>query len=124
MNLTSLITKVMNEKVVVHEGGRRRKITKGETIAKQLVNKAASCELRAMQMLKTIERRQLMATQAAERSATLEPVALQPQYPQIDFSKLSTRQLKVLQEAIEIIEGRQEPPDLPMPPPDPGEEPR
>nr|WP_232478880.1 DUF5681 domain-containing protein [Roseomonas rosulenta] len=124
-SLTSLIMKAMNEKVVVHEGGRRRKITKGEAIAKQMVNRAASGDLRAMQMLQNVERLQLMVAQAAERSATPEPEIPQPQYPQIDFSKLSTRQLKVLQEAPEIIQGDQEPPqDLPMPPPAPGEEPR
>ncbi len=124
MSLTSLITKVMNEKVVVHEGGRRRKITKAEAIAKQLVNKAASGDLRAMQMLQTIERLQLMAAQAAERSATSEPVAPQPQLPQIDFSKLSNRELKACQDVLDIIDRHQEPPpDLPMPPADPGEEP-
>ncbi len=114
----------MNEKVVVHEGGRRREITKGEAIAKQLVNKAASGDLRAIRELQAAEKRQLMAAQAEKRSAISEPETPEPQAPQIDFSKMSTHQLKVLQEAIEIIDGFQDRPDLPMPPADPGEAPR
>ncbi len=107
------------------EGGRRRKITKGEAIAKQLVNKAASGDLRAMQMLHAIDKSQAMAAQAAERSATSEPVAPQPQLPQIDFSKLSNRELKAFQDVLEIIDRHEESPrDLPMPPADPGEPPR
>lgn len=125
VTLTNLIAKAMNEKVVVHEGGRRRKITKGEAIAKQLVNKAASGDLRAIRELQTVERLQLMAAQAQERSATSEPVAPEPEYPPIDFSKLSNRELKAFQDVLEIIDRHQEPPqDLPMPPADPGEEPR
>lgn len=41
----------MNETVIVHENGRRKTITKMEAMTKQLVNKAASGEPRATQLL-------------------------------------------------------------------------
>lgn len=123
-NLTTLIAKAMNEKVVVQEGGRRRTITKAEAAAKQLANKAASGDLRAIRELRAAEESQLRAAEAEKRSATPEKEIPPLQAPQIDFSKMSTRELMILHEAATILEGGQDPPDLPMPPADPGEKPR
>jgi hypothetical protein len=50
-NLATLIGKVLKEPVVVSENGRRKKITKREAMLKQLVNKAAAGEHRAIQLL-------------------------------------------------------------------------
>ena len=118
-NLTTLIAKAMNEKVVVQEGGRRRTITKAEAAAKQLTNKAASGDLRAIRELRAAEESQLRAAEAEKRSATPEQEIPPPQAPQIDFSKMSTRDLMILHEAAMILEGNQEAPPPPMPPADP-----
>ena len=43
--------KTLRERVVINENGRRRTVTKLEAALKQLVNKAASGELRALAQL-------------------------------------------------------------------------
>ena len=50
-NLATLIGQVLKEPVVVSENGRRKKITKREAMLKQLVNRAAAGEHRAIQLL-------------------------------------------------------------------------
>ena len=50
-NLSSVIAATLNERVAVTENGRRRHITKLEAAVKQLVNRAASGEARATQLL-------------------------------------------------------------------------
>lgn len=50
-NLSAVIASTLNEKVPVTENGRRRHITKLEAAVKQLVNRAASGEARATQLL-------------------------------------------------------------------------
>ena len=47
--------RALSEKVAVHENGRRRMITKAELISKQLVNKAAAGDLRALSQLSKLE---------------------------------------------------------------------
>ncbi len=49
--LSSLLEQALSEPVVVSENGRRKKITKGAAMLKQLVNKGASGDPRAIQML-------------------------------------------------------------------------
>jgi hypothetical protein len=49
LNVLSLVAKAQKKKVVVNEKGRRKKITKLEAGLTQLVNKAASGDLRALQ---------------------------------------------------------------------------
>ena len=46
-----LLRSALNESVTVQENGERKTITKAEAIVKQLVNKSASGDARAMQML-------------------------------------------------------------------------
>ena len=53
-SLEAYVEKALEESVMVQEGGRRRSISKREAIAKQLVNKAASGDLRACKMLNDI----------------------------------------------------------------------
>jgi hypothetical protein len=50
-NLPTLLMKTLNESVTVTENGQRRMITKLEAMTKQLVNKAASGEPKATQLL-------------------------------------------------------------------------
>src|SRR6516225_10065715 len=50
-NLPALLAAALNEKVTVTENGKRRQVTKREPVIAQLVNKSASAELRATQML-------------------------------------------------------------------------
>ena len=58
----------MREKVVIHENGKRRVITKLEASLKQLVNKATAGDLRALSHL-------IGVTIAAEQSAAEESAA-------------------------------------------------
>lgn len=50
-NLSTLLDEALNEPVVVSENGKRRRITKREAVLKQLVNKAASGNPKAIQLL-------------------------------------------------------------------------
>jgi hypothetical protein len=50
-NLASVVAATLSERVAVNENGRRKRITKLEAAVKQLVNRAASGEVRSMQML-------------------------------------------------------------------------
>lgn len=50
-NLSTLLTKTLNETVVISENGRRKTITKLEAMTKQLVNKAAAGDPRAIKLL-------------------------------------------------------------------------
>ncbi len=46
----------LRERVVINENGRRKTVTKLEAALKQLANKAASGELKALQLLATLVR--------------------------------------------------------------------
>jgi Family of unknown function (DUF5681) len=50
-NLSTVVAAALSERVAVNENGRRRRITKLEAAVKQLVNRAASGEARATQLL-------------------------------------------------------------------------
>jgi hypothetical protein len=50
-NLSTIVAAALSEWVAVNENGRRRRITKLEVAVKQLVNRAASGEARATQLL-------------------------------------------------------------------------
>ena len=48
-NFATVLAKELNAKVPISENGRRRKVSKREAIAKQIVNKAAGGDLKATQ---------------------------------------------------------------------------
>ena len=50
-NLSTVLAAALSERVAITENGRRRRITKLEAAVKQLVNRAASGEARATQLL-------------------------------------------------------------------------
>jgi hypothetical protein len=50
-NRTTIINQALNERVVVTDKGRRKTITKQEAVFKQLVNRAAGGDHRAVQLL-------------------------------------------------------------------------
>ena len=49
--MSTLLSDALNGSVIVVENGRRKKITKREAIVTQLVNKSASADLKATQMV-------------------------------------------------------------------------
>ena len=51
LNLATVLTRTLREKVAINENGRRKKVTKLEAALKQLVNKAAAGDLRALRHL-------------------------------------------------------------------------
>jgi hypothetical protein len=53
-NLATLLSQALDEKVTLTEDGRRRRVTKRELVIKQLVNKSASADLRAIKQLTDI----------------------------------------------------------------------
>jgi hypothetical protein len=50
-NVSKLLLEALSEPVVVNENGARKRITKGEAMIKQLVNKGASGNARFIQLL-------------------------------------------------------------------------
>jgi len=68
LNLTTVLQKALRERVTITENGKRRKITKLEATMKQLTNKAATGDMRAMGQL-------ISTTLSVERTVTEESVA-------------------------------------------------
>jgi hypothetical protein len=56
LNVASVFTKALREKVVINEHGKRKTVTKLEAALKQLVNKAASGDRHACQQLLDLAR--------------------------------------------------------------------
>jgi hypothetical protein len=50
-NLATMMEKVLKEPVFINENGKRRKITKGEALIKQLVNKAIAGDPRSIKLM-------------------------------------------------------------------------
>src|ERR1700740_2208326 len=53
-NFATLLAEALDEKVQVTEDGKRRRVTKRELVIKQLVNKSAAADLRAIKQLTDI----------------------------------------------------------------------
>jgi len=56
LNMAIVLERVLKEKVIINENGRRKIITKLEASIKQLVNKSAAGDLRALQQLAALAR--------------------------------------------------------------------
>jgi hypothetical protein len=56
LNVATVFTKTLRERVVINEHGQRKAVTKLEAALKQLVNKAASGDLRALRQLVELAR--------------------------------------------------------------------
>ena len=56
LNVATVFLKTLHEKVVVNENGQRRTVTKLEAALTQLVNKAATGDLRALRQLLELAR--------------------------------------------------------------------
>ena len=68
LNMATVLARTLREKVVVNENGQRKVIPKLEAAVKQLVNKAASGDLRALRHLADL-------VVSAEERAAQAPVA-------------------------------------------------
>ena len=55
-NIATVLERTLREKLVINENGRRKTVTKLEAAIKQLTNKAASGELKALQLLAALVR--------------------------------------------------------------------
>ena len=81
-NLSTLLSEALNERVVVTQNGRRRKITKRKAIVTQLVNRSASADLPALKLVfdmvrDTEKRMDSAAPETASLSAEDEKVIAQ-----------------------------------------------
>jgi Family of unknown function (DUF5681) len=56
LNLATVLERKLREKVVVNENGRRKTVTKLEAAMTQLIDKATSGELKALQLLSALVR--------------------------------------------------------------------
>jgi hypothetical protein len=56
LNVATVFTKILRERVVINEHGQRKTVTKLEAALKQMVNKAASGESRALGLLLELAR--------------------------------------------------------------------
>jgi hypothetical protein len=73
LSMASVLERTLREKVIINESGRRRSVTKLEAAIKQLTNKAASGELKALQLLAALMRSaDERAIQAAAPSSALD----------------------------------------------------
>ena len=70
-NLATLLEQELNAPVIINENGQRKSVTKLQAAVKQLVNKAASGEPRALQQLLGLNR--LLDESAGETA--LEPIS-------------------------------------------------
>jgi hypothetical protein len=98
LNLATVLERTLNEKVVINENGRRRTITKREAAVKQLVNKAASGDLRALHQLTALVR-------AAEQKAEAVEAMTADNKPE---SALADTDAKVLQGIMKRFGGKSE----------------
>lgn len=73
LNMATVLERTLREKVVINENGRRRTVTKLEAALKQVTNKAASGELKALQLLAALVRSaEERALRAPARSSDLD----------------------------------------------------
>ena len=56
LNIATVLEQTLGEKVVINENGRRKTISKLQAAVTQLANKAASGELKALQLLSALVR--------------------------------------------------------------------
>jgi hypothetical protein len=56
LNMATVLERTLRERVVINENGVRKTVTKLEAAVKQLANKAASGELKALQLLSALVR--------------------------------------------------------------------
>ncbi len=75
LNMATVLERTLRERGVINENGRRKTITKLEAAIKQLSNKAASGELKALQLLSALVRSaEDRAVQTSIPKSTLEEV--------------------------------------------------
>lgn len=56
LNVATVLERTLRERVVINENGRRKTVTKLEAAFKQLTNKAASGDFKALQLLTSLVR--------------------------------------------------------------------
>jgi Family of unknown function (DUF5681) len=71
LNLATVLSKTLREKVVINEHGQRKVVNKLEAAVKQLVNKSAAGDLAALRQLSAL-------VQSAEEQAAQAPVTNAP----------------------------------------------
>jgi len=75
LNMATVLARTLREKVIISEHGRRKTISKLEAAIKQLTNKAASGELKALQLLAVLVRSaEERAIQTAAPTSSLDEV--------------------------------------------------
>jgi hypothetical protein len=94
--LASIWLRAMNEKVTINENGQRRRITKQEAAVKQLANKAASGDKRAIQ---DMLRFQTMLFPDAPMTSSEPANSKHPPPPDADPAKVALAILHILRDA-------------------------
>ena len=71
LNVNTVFMKILRERVVINEHGQRKSVTKLEAALKQLVNKAAGGDLRAIAQLRDLAREaeEKQSTKAIQRDS-------------------------------------------------------
>ncbi len=73
LNLATVLTRTLQERVIINENGQRKTVTKLEAAAKQLVNRAASGDLGAVRhLLMLVQSVQERSNEAAPPVAALD----------------------------------------------------
>ena len=81
LNIATVLLRTLREQVVINENGRRKVVTKFEAAMKQVVNKAASGDLKAFQQMsglkQTAEEQTLESTTPNEALAEVDQKVMQ-----------------------------------------------
>lgn len=115
MDLAGAIEKELAQKVTLTENGQRRRVTKSTLIAKQLVNKAAGGDLRAMACLQNLQRLRGLARNNVVPEEAVQPVT--DSLSEIDWESMPTDDQEKVLEAIHILEAAESQSAFPVPPP-------
>jgi hypothetical protein len=120
-NLRTYFEEALAEQVVVNEGGRRRKISKGKVAFTQLVNRAAKGDIRAIRTVFEMVRWWPEAETPTPADPSAQESRSNPEPSKLNLDKLTTKELETLFEAALIMEGTRERPPPPVPPGGPEE---
>jgi hypothetical protein len=113
LNVATVFMKTLREKVVINEHGQRKTVTKLEAALKQLVNKAAGGELRAIGQLRDLareaeEKQNAAAAQQSSVVDDLDQEVMQTILQRFQQKDEDVQQLDEIPEPEEVQDGQNE----------------
>jgi hypothetical protein len=112
LNMATVLDQALREKVVINENGKRKIITKLEAGIKQLINKAASGELKALQLLVALVR---SVEERGIKEATQQIELVSHEARQVEMTFVFEQPVPKPKNPEKVIEARREPERLSPP---------